>query len=257
MKLIVIKCGGSILEELSDGFFESLEELLKFGFVPVFVPGGGPAINTMLDVHNIPARFQNGLRVTCEQTMEIVDMVLTGKTSRQLCTKLIEHGFNALGLNGADGGCLKAVYLDRPVLGHVGQVTAVNTEMIMMAIEKNYMPVITPIALSEEGSKLNVNGDYAAAAIAKALNAERCLFVTNVDGVIIDGEIIKEAGEGEMTQYIADGRIYGGMIPKVNSALSAVAEGVEKAMIISGEKNFFNNNCWHGTVITSKVGQLK
>lgn len=257
MKIVVIKCGGSVLDELSDDFFESLGELMTNGYLPVFVHGGGPAINTMLEVYKIPASFENGLRVTCSKTMDIVEMVLSGQANRQLCTKLIEHGFNAIGLNGSDGGCLKANYLNQSLLGLVGEVSEVNTGMIMMALENNFIPVITPIALSDDYSKLNVNGDYAAAAIAKALAAERCVFVTDVEGIVINGEVIVEADDRKINQYITDGSIYGGMIPKVNSALTAVASGVEKGMIISGKRPFFKNNCWHGTVIARKVGLVK
>ena len=257
MNIVVIKCGGSVLDELTDDFFTSIGGLMEKGFNPVIVHGGGPAINTMLEMYNIPAVFENGLRVTCEKTMEIVEMVLSGQTNRQLCGLLVKQGFNAIGLNGSDGACLKADYIDKSLLGHVGKITSVNPDLIMMAIRNNYIPVITPIALSEDGKKLNVNSDYAAAAIAKALNSERCAFVTNVDGILINGEVISEVTDQEIDSYIANGSIYGGMVPKVKSALDAMAAGVGKVVIISGKKQFYKNNSWQGTAIAAKERMLK
>lgn len=245
------------MEELTGDFLKSLGELMENGYSPVIVHGGGPAINAMLDLVGITAQFKDGLRVTCEKTMDIVEMVLAGKTNRQLCGMLIKNGFNALGINGSDGGCLQGEYLDKTGLGYVGAITKVNTDLIMMAIEKGYIPVITPIAIAEDGLKLNINGDYAAASVAKALKAERCAFVTNVEGILINGKIVSDVTEREVESYISDGHIYGGMVPKVNSALSAMAAGVEKVMIISGKKQFYKNNCWHGTSIAAKVRVLK
>jgi acetylglutamate kinase len=257
LKIIVIKCGGSVLEELTNDFFNSLKELMEKGFYPVIVHGGGPAINSMLDLNEIPAQFINGLRVTCEKTMKIVEMVLSGQTNRQLCDMLMKQGFNALGINGSDGSCLQADYIDQSKLGYVGTITNVNTDLIMMAIEHGYIPVITPIAAAADGNKLNINGDYAAASIAKAVKAERCAFVTNVEGILIGGQLISEVTDREIDRYIADGSIYGGMIPKVKSAMSAVAEGVNTVMIISGKKEFYKNHSWHGTVIAAEERMLK
>lgn len=252
LETVVIKCGGSVLDELNDNFFHSLKELMEDGFYPVIVHGGGPAINSMLDLYDIEAKFKDGLRVTCEKTMEIAEMILSGKTNRQLCSMLFNHGFNALGINGSDGRCLQAEYIDKQRLGFVGAITQVNTGLVMLALQNGYIPVITPIGIAEDGSKLNINGDYAAASIAKAMKAERCAFVTNVDGILINGELVSEMSDSQIESYIAVGSIYGGMIPKVKSALSATAAGVKTAMIISGKKPFYKNNCWHGTAIAAK-----
>ncbi|WP_371932070.1 acetylglutamate kinase [Mesobacillus subterraneus] len=250
---MVIKCGGSVLEELNDNFFNSLKELMEDGFYPVIVHGGGPAINSMLDLYHIPANFKDGLRVTCEKTIEIVDMVLSGQTNRQLCSMLNKRDFNALGINGCDGHCLQADFIDKQSLGYVGTITHVNNDLIMLAVQNGYIPVMTPIGIAEDGSKLNINGDYAAASIAKALKAERCAFVTNVDGILIDGELVNEITNRQIESYLSDGSIYGGMVPKVKSALSATEAGVETVMIISGKKQFYKNNCWHGTAIAAKA----
>ncbi len=252
METVVIKCGGSVLEDLNDNFFNSLRELKEAGLYPVIVHGGGPAINSMLDLYEIPAEFKNGLRVTCEKTMEIVEMVLSGQTNRKLCSMLMKRDFNALGINGSDGLCLQADFIDKQSLGYVGNITHVNNDLIMLAVNNGYIPVITPIGIAEDGSKLNINGDYAAASIAKALKAERCAFVTNVDGILINGELVSEITDSEIENYITEGSIYGGMVPKVKSALSATAAGVDTVMIISGKKQFYKNNCWHGTAIAAK-----
>ncbi|WP_079508074.1 acetylglutamate kinase [Mesobacillus jeotgali] len=257
METVVIKCGGSVMEELNDSFFESLKEIMKDGYFPVIVHGGGPAINSMLDLYNIAADFKDGLRVTCEKTMGIVELVLSGQTNRQLCSMFIKQGLKVLGINGSDGSCLQADYIDKQGLGYVGTINTVNTDLIMMAVQNGYIPVITPIGIAEDGCKLNINGDYAAASVAKALKAERCAFVTNVDGILVNGELISEVNERQIKGYISDGSIYGGMIPKVNSALSATAAGIEKVMIISGKKPFYKNNCWYGTAIAAEEGVLK
>jgi acetylglutamate kinase len=252
LETVVIKCGGSVLDELNDKFFYSLKELMEDGFYPVIVHGGGPAINSMLNLYEIPANFKDGLRVTCEKTLGIVEMVLSGQTNRQLCSMLMKQGFNALGINGSDGRCLQAEYIDKKGLGYVGTITQVNTDLVMLALQNGYIPVITPIGIAEDGSKLNINGDYAAASIAKALKAERCAFVTNVDGILIDGELVCEITDSQIESYISEGSIYGGMVPKVKSALSATEAGVDTVMIISGKKQFYQNNCWHGTAIAAK-----
>jgi acetylglutamate kinase len=254
MKTIVLKCGGSVLDELSPAFFDGLRSLMEDGYMPVLVHGGGPAINSMLSLYQIPSKFQNGLRVTCEKTMEVVEMVLSGQTNRQLVRLLEHHDLTAVGLNGSDGKCLQAEYINKEELGFVGQITAVNKKMIEKLLVDRIIPVITPIAASmeETGARMNVNADYAAAAVAKALNAERCLFVTNVDGILVEGQLVEEATESDIQSFIAEGHIYGGMIPKVESALSVLGNGIEKVMIVSGKKAFYQSGIWTGTAITSK-----
>ncbi|PLR97630.1 acetylglutamate kinase [Bacillus sp. T33-2] len=252
MKLVVIKCGGSVLDELADGFISSLNSLIDNGYFPVIVHGGGPAINAMLELHQIPSKFHNGLRVTCKKTMEIVEMVLSGQTNRQLCGLLSRKGFKVFGLNGSDGECLKAEYIDKNQLGYVGSITSVEKEMIFMVAKEGFIPVITPVAVTADGARLNINADYAAAAVAKALRAERCLFVTNVDGILIEGEILEEVTQEEINEHISAGKIYGGMIPKVESAISALKTGLDKVMIVSGKKAFYQNGKWAGTAIVQK-----
>ena len=257
MKTIVIKCGGSVLEELSEGFFKSIQSLIDDGYQPVVVHGGGLAINKMLELHQIEPNFHNGLRVTCEKTMEVVEMVLSGKTNRMLVSLFERYGMAAIGLNGSDGKCLVADYIDKAELGLVGHVTMVNTTVIRKLANDRLIPVMTPVGISHDGSRLNINADYAAAAVAKALDAERCLFVTNVDGLMIEGNLIHEAGEDEIKNWIAAGDIYGGMIPKVESALSVLQKDIDTVMIVPGNNGFYSEGKWKGTAIVKKAEVAK
>ncbi|MBM7652282.1 acetylglutamate kinase [Neobacillus cucumis] len=249
MKYIVIKCGGSVIDELTSPFFTSLSELQKQGYKLVFVHGGGPDINKMLDLFRVTPQFVNGLRKTDEQTLNIAEMILAGQTNRKLVAKLQQYHFPAFGLNGSDGSLLQANYINREQLGHVGKISKVNKEFLELVVNNHYIPVITPIGINTNGEKLNINADYAAAEVAKALQAEQCLFVTNVDGVFIEGSLSSSLSQQEVQTYIAKGEISGGMIPKVHSALNAVEEGVESVMIVSGKNTFFENGQWHGTRI--------
>lgn len=257
MNTIVIKCGGSVLDELSSSFFAGLESLIANGYQPVIVHGGGPAINKMLDLYKIESKFHQGLRVTDEETMEVVEMVLSGKTNRQLVALLQSNQISAMGINGSDGGILQAEYIDKEQLGLVGEVTEVQTDFIEKVISEGMIPVITPIASAADGARLNVNADYAAAAVAKALHAERCLFVTNVDGILVEEKLVEETSPSQIQEYIEEGHIYGGMIPKVESAVSVLQQGIEKVMIVSGKKAFYENGKWNGTVITNEARVLK
>lgn len=252
MNYIVIKCGGSVLDELTGSFFTSLSELKKQGYRLVFVHGGGPDINEMLELCNIKPQFVNGLRKTDEHSLKIAEIVLSGQTNRKLVAMLQQHQFSAIGINGSDAYCLQADYLNREELGFVGEIKKVNLEYVELVVYGNYIPVITPIGITENGEKLNINADYVSAEVAKALHAEQCLFVTNVDGVFINGSLSEELSKQEIHTYIANGEISGGMIPKVTSALNAVERGVKSVMIVSGIKPFFENGKWNGTRIYHK-----
>ncbi|MFS0814136.1 acetylglutamate kinase [Peribacillus phoenicis] len=184
MDILVIKCGGSIINELSESFFNSVKELQNRGYHIVFVHGGGPDINSMLEKFEIEPVFEDGLRKTTTEVLEIVELMLAGKSNRSLVHKLEAHGIKAVGLNGSDGGILTGDYIDEQKLGAVGEIQQVNTELFGLLFEKGYCPVLTPISTTEEGTKLNVNADMAAGSVAKALSADMCLFVTDVKGVL-------------------------------------------------------------------------
>ncbi|PLS15486.1 acetylglutamate kinase [Bacillus sp. M6-12] len=246
-KILTVKCGGSIIHELSDTFFESLKELKDLGYCLVFVHGGGPDINEMLSKEGIEPVFINGLRKTTKEVLGIAELILSGKTNRCLVEKLESHGIPAIGLNGSDCGIFQAKLIDETALGAVGQITNVHTEVLGALLEKGVTPVLTPISSTGLGKKANVNADMAAGAAAKALNSEMCLFVTDVKGVLIEREIQKRLTKTETDSYINDGKIYGGMIPKVNTALAVLDQGVRDVMIVSGKERFFQNGEFIGT----------
>lgn len=252
MKVVVIKCGGSTMNELTPTFFNSLQDMKQNGYTPVLVHGGGPDINKMLKMFNIRSQFYNGLRKTTKEVMDVVEMVLVGKTNRNLTMKLKEYGFDAVGVNGTDGDCLQGRFINKEKLGYVGEITSVNKQFLYSFIENGYVPVITPIALTKNGQKLNINADYAAAAIASALDAEQCLFVTDVEGVIVNDTVVETMSVGEINEHITDGTITGGMIPKVQSAISAIEHGLSSARIVSGKKAVYKFKQFLGTKISKR-----
>lgn len=246
-----------MIEQLSPAFFSSLKELDKEGYQLLFVHGGGPDINSLLDLYQIRSEFENGLRKTTAETMEIVEMVLAGKTNRTLTAKLTEHGFQAFGVNGSDGGFLEADFIDQEKLGFVGEILNVNINIISMLLNERYTPVITPIAVTANGIKLNINADFAAAAIANKLQVDHCIFVTDVQGIIIDGELVSQISKEEIEMNIQADLITGGMIPKVRSAVDAIEKGLKSVRIVSGKDVFFNKSQWIGTEIIAKEGILR
>ena len=165
-------------------FLQSIKELQSRGYQIVFVHGGGPDINSMLEKFEIEPVFEDGLRKTTTEVLEVVELMLAGKSNRSLVHKLEAHGIKAVGLNGSDGGILTGEYIDEQKLGAVGEIHQVDTELFGLLFEKGYCPVLTPISSTEDGNKLNVNADMAAGSVAKALSADMCLFVTDVKGVL-------------------------------------------------------------------------
>jgi len=253
MKTILIKCGGSVIDQLSEGFFTSIKKLQQDGFHIIFVHGGGPDINEMLDLLSVKAEFHNGLRKTTKEALAVVEMVLSGKTNRKLVDLLRKNNLYAVGLNGTDDNCLLASIIDEENLGFVGNVEEVNNKLIIRLLEEGYIPVVTPLGITAEGIKLNINADYAASAVAKSLQVEQCLFVTDVDGIMINSEVASLIGKEEVLQYIEEGQITGGMVPKVTSALAAIDSGLNSAMIVSGKKEFYSDEIWNGTKIVAKA----
>lgn len=252
MKCIVVKCGGNAIEKLSTDFFKSLLSLMDEGYHVVFVHGGGPAINEMLHLYNVEPQFHDGLRITDQKTMEITEMVLAGQTNRRLVRMLEQNRLKGIGLHGSDAGMLAADFINQSDFGYVGKIISVNPRLIFRLLNEQYVPVITPIAAFNDGTVLNVNADYAAVAIAKALNALKCLFVTDVDGVLVDGSLLASTDEREIETLIAEGHITGGMIPKVKSALSALKEGIPEVMIVSAQNTLYHGGKWRGTAISKR-----
>lgn len=252
--IIVIKCGGSTLNELSESFFESIKELQKAGNKCVIVHGGGPEIKQMLAAVGVRSEFVNGLRKTTSEVMDVVEMVLAGKVNKGLVSKLQQQSVNALGLSGIDGDLLQAAPKDLEVLGYVGEVTKVNVELLHFLLEKNIVPVIAPIGSWVNGKRLNINADTAAGAVALQLQAKQLLFVTDVAGILKDGELLEELTVEEVQQLIEDGTIYGGMIPKVEAALQSMEGELKEVKIINGKYTVVKQ-CGEviGTTIKNKV----
>lgn len=247
MNTIVVKCGGSVLSELSEAFFISMKELTEQGYSIVFVHGGGPEINDMLETLQVKSEFKNGLRVTSEQVLKTAELALSGSLNRKLVRLLEKYGLAAIGLNSSDNSLLQAKFIDQEQLGFVGEVTKVNSSFLQLLCEQQLLPVLTPIAAGPDGTVLNINADLAAAAVANALKAEHFLMVTDVDGVMKDGELISELSEAQTNELIANGVISGGMIPKVQSALQTFSDHVKQVHIVSGKKAFYQNGEWYGT----------
>lgn len=247
VKILVMKCGGSIIGELSEDFFGSIKRLKSEGYKIVFVHGGGPDINQMLEQCHIEPEFEKGLRKTTDDVLEIVEMVLSGKSNRCLVHKLQERGIAAVGLNGSDGGMLSGTLIDEPRLGAVGEITKVNPDLIELLLQKDICPVLTPISLTASGKKMNVNADMAAGAIAKSLQAEMCLFVTDVRGVLKDGRLVGSLTGEKAESLVEAGTITGGMIPKVKTALSVLHKGTKEVMIVSGSEPFYEAQQFIGT----------
>ncbi|MED0716557.1 acetylglutamate kinase [Aeribacillus composti] len=249
--IVVIKLGGSMLEQLSESFLDSIKELLTTKRV-IIVHGGGPDINNMLTKLNVKSEFYNGMRKTTKEVLEIAEMVLSGKINKQLTALLTKKNVKAIGLSGTDGQLIVSSFLDEENLGFVGKVEQINDELLRSLLILDYVPVIAPIGITADGQKLNINADLAASAIAEKINAEQLLFVTNVPGILHDGKLIEEATETMIEKLIEQKVIYGGMIPKVQAALDALSDQLEHVMIVSGNDRIFKEGKMIGTKITKK-----
>ena len=227
---IVVKVGGSTLGS-ADTTLEDIVTLQQLRVNVVVVHGGGSVISGWLKRIGKVARFVNGLRVTDEETMEVVLMTLGGQVNKTLVGGIQEKGGRALGICGIDGGLIRGVRRD-PQLGQVGEVTSVDAEMLRALLAAGYVPVIAPIAAGEGGEPLNLNADTAAGAVAGALGASKLIFLTDVPGVKgASGELLTELNESSVRELIASGVISGGMIPKVEACLVAAAAGCRAAIV--------------------------
>ncbi len=240
-KVVVVKYGGNAMlnEELKMAVMEDIVLLSTIGIKVVLVHGGGPEINHMLERVGKESKFIDGLRYTDAETMEIVQMVLTGKLNKDIVGILLQKGGKAVGLSGVDSGLLRAVKTEKD-LGFVGDVTAVNPEIITSLLDKGFIPVVSTVALGEQGdnSRYNINADTAAAKIAVALHAEKFVQLTNVPGILrnIDdpSTLIKRIERSAIGSLKATGILSGGMIPKIDCCEVALAGGVPRTHIIDG-----------------------
>ncbi|RBW71052.1 acetylglutamate kinase [Bacillus taeanensis] len=233
--IVVIKCGGSTIEQLSDDFFKSIKKLKEIGFKPVIVHGGGPAIKNMLTKLKVETEFVNGLRKTTSEVMEVVEMVLSGPVNKSLVRKLESVGVDAVGVSGSDHHLIEAEPKDLETLGYVGDVTKVNANFVYQLLNLEVVPVIAPVAVNKNGTIYNVNADTAAGAVAKALHANKLIFVTDVPGILKDKKLLETVTEQDVKALINNGTIYGGMIPKVEAALYSLEGSLEEVMIVDGK----------------------
>jgi len=238
-EVFVIKYGGSaqINPELKDRFAQDIILLYMVGIKPVIVHGGGNKINSILDKMQIQSEFVDGMRVTDEQVMEVVEMVLAGNINKEITTLLNIHGGKALGITGKDGDFLIAEPKDGGKYGLVGNITKVNSEVVENLLTEKFIPVIAPIASGNEVNHpgFNINADLAASKIAGALNARKIIFMTDIAGVMDkEKNLLQTLTEEQINNYKNDDTITGGMIPKVDACLEAIHGGVEKAHIIDG-----------------------
>lgn len=239
-KTIVVKFGGHAMVDpaLTESFAADIALLRQVGMRPIVVHGGGPQIAQMLERLNVSTKAVDGLRITDEPTMEIVEMVLAGKINKDVVTALNKAGGTAVGLSGKDGRLLLAEKVQRDDgvdLGFVGQPKHVNTAVIEAIRDAGLIPVIAPIGVDENGQGYNINADTAAGAIAAALKAERLIMLTDVDGVKDKaGELVSEIRRADIAGLVEDGTVSGGMIPKLEMCAAAVTSGVGAAVIQNG-----------------------
>jgi len=241
-RTVVVKYGGNALAGTSEHdalalFAEDIVLMHTVGIRPVVVHGGGPQINDMLSRLNIESKFVNGLRVTDEATMQVVQMVLNGNVNPQIVTAINVHGNVAVGLSGEDGRTLQVTARDAS-LGFVGDIEKVRTHVIDGLLADGLVPVLSTVGVDVNGQPYNINADTAAGAIAEALGAEKIVYLTDIAGLRKDiddaASLIQRITVDELSALIADGTISGGMIPKVESCMQAVRGGVKSAHILDG-----------------------
>ncbi len=248
---IVIKYGGHAMvdEDLKEAFARDVTLMKFIGLNPVVVHGGGPQINSVLDRMGIRPRFVRGMRLTDAATMDVVEMVLGGKVNKAIVAQVNRQGGRAVGLSGKDGGLIMAkklqiVYQEDDTKppeiidpGLVGEVTRINPEIIQTLTSQGFIPIIAPVGAGEAGETFNINADLVAGRIAGALGAGRLMLLTDVDGVMdASGNLISSIDSRTVRRMIHAGEISGGMIPKIEYGLKALADGVQKVQIINGAK---------------------
>lgn len=239
---IVIKYGGSaqITPELKESFALDLVLLYMVGIKPIVIHGGGKRINEMLERLHIESVFKNGYRITSKECMNVVEMVLSGEINKELSAFLNLHGAKAVGLSGKDGLMLQAKKKDNGAFGYTGEITKVQSELLHKLMDDGFIPVIAPIAVDIEQDKqenlgLNINADIAACEIAKALNAQKVIFLTDTAGVLDKQKnLLSSLNPEGITQLKKEGTISGGMIPKLEACVECVESSVQKAHIIDG-----------------------
>ena len=243
-KTFVIKFGGNAMTnpELHESFARDVVLMKLVGMNPVVVHGGGPQIGQLLDRLNIETRFIDGMRVTDEHTMDVVEMVLGASVNKEIVDSIHRNGGKAIGITGKDGQLIQARKLSgpwgnegQPDIGQVGEVESIDTDILSTLSDSDYIPVIAPVAGSEDGSTYNINADLVAGKLAEVLRAEKLILLTNVPGLLdANGTTLTGLSSGQVETLIQSDVIQGGMLPKVRCALDAVKNGVNSAHIIDG-----------------------
>ena len=242
-KTIVVKFGGSAMNDASitNTILQDLTLLKYVGVNPILVHGGGNEINTMLDKLDIESKFHDGLRVTDKDTMEVVEMVLSGKVNKKITSDLNNLGASAIGISGKDAKLIQAkkkTTRDGFDLGYVGQVTNINVDILNELTANKYIPVIAPIGVGEDGETYNINADIVAGEIAAALHAEKLIFLTDIDGIQMDANdkdtLISVISVDQIYRLIEQRIIQGGMIPKVMGCIKGIEQGVARTHIVNG-----------------------
>ncbi len=248
-RTIVVKYGGNAMidDALKASFARDIVLMQAVGMRPIVVHGGGPQIGELLERLNIESRFVDGMRVTTEETMDVVEMVLGGLVNKEIVSLLNLAGGRAMGLTGKDGQLIRAKQLkierkspelEAPEIidiGHVGQVESIDTRVLTMLTENDVIPVVAPIGVGPKGESYNINADLVAGKLAEVLNAEKLMLLTNTGGVLDQaGQVVTGLVSDEVRALIDNGTISGGMLPKVACALSAVNAGVNSAHIVDG-----------------------
>lgn len=248
-KTLVIKYGGNAMvdEDLKNSFARDVVLMKAVGINPIIVHGGGPQIGQLLERIGKESRFVAGMRVTDTETMDMVEMVLGGQVNKSIVSLINNHGGRAVGLTGKDGGMIRAEKLhispyDPAVdvsevidLGHVGNIKSIDTSVVDMLVNSDFIPVIAPIGVGENGQSYNINADLVAGKLAEVLKAEKLILLTNTAGLLDkNGELLTGLDAGQVNKLIDEGVIYGGMLPKISCALAAVNSGVSSAHIIDG-----------------------
>lgn len=248
-KTIVIKFGGNAMvdEALQDAFARDIVLLKQVGLNPVVVHGGGPQINQLLEKLGKQGEFVQGMRVTDRETMDVVQMVLGGLVNKDIVALINRHGGRAVGLTGRDAGLVRArklkvshqtaEMLEPEIIdiGHVGEVASIDPSILNLLESKDFIPVIAPIGVGEDGAAYNINADVVASKIAQVLGAEKLLLLTNTAGVLDkEGKLLTGLSARDVEALIENGTIYGGMLPKIDFALDAVRGGVKTVQIIDG-----------------------
>ena len=248
-KTIVVKFGGNAMVDpaLHEDFARDVVLMKLVGMNPVVVHGGGPQIGALLEKLNIQSEFVEGMRVTDSQTMDVVEMVLGGGVNKEIVSSINRNGGKAIGVSGKDGQMIRAkkMTVSRPGpehgtpeivdIGHVGEVEQIDTEVLQVILDSNFIPVIAPIGVGEDGNTYNINADLVAGTLAQVLQAEKLMLLTNIAGLLDkQGEILTGLTTEHVDELVADGTISGGMLPKIRCALAAVKSGVNTAHIIDG-----------------------